>query len=304
LNTLHPAPCTLVFLLLVAGCTAGPDHERTGDRRYAEHAFVDALAEYRLALRQKRPDFQLRAKFAQAALRSGALGEAVAAYSELARTEPASVDEAVDGLTRAARLAVGAHDMTALADAVSALRDIAPQRPVGPLAVMLGAGSPTLANRPEAMDVFLEAAAAAPSAPAADSFLVAYADVNARLGRCEAATLTYQAILRRNPIPPLARAARGGLAGCAVEDGKLSLSGGALQDAEVRFRKAISIGEPDSIVRLAWLLIGDARWANGDTVVALDAYRRAVAGAADGDPVAGRAAAQLNRLLGKGTAAP
>lgn len=285
-------------------CSPIADHERLGDRRYAERAFVDALAEYRLAMHQRRPTFELRAKFAQAALQSGALGEAVNAYHDMARAEPASADEAADGLTRAARLAIGAHDMSALADALSALRDVAPQRPVGFLAATLGASS-EYSRRPQAMDVLLEAAAAAPSVPSADSFLIAYGDLNAHMGRCDAATRTYEAVLRRSrQVPPLVRAARGGLAGCSVEDGKASLSAGALQDAEARFKKAISIGEPDSVVRLAWLLIGDTRWANGDTAVALDAYRRAVSGAAEGDPIAARATDQINRLLGKGTTPP
>jgi tetratricopeptide (TPR) repeat protein len=282
---------------LAAGCSSGPDHERLGDRRYAEHAYVDALAEYRLALRQRRPSGELRAKFAQAALRSGALSDAVVAYRELARAEPAMLDEAADGLTRAGRLAVGARDMGALTDAMVALHDVAPTRPVGALVVALGASSTALAKRPEAMDVLLEAAAAATGAATADSFLVAYGDVNARLGRCDVASRTYGAVLRRGPLPVLARAAQGGLAGCAVADGRLSLSAGALEDAEAQFQRAIAIGQPDSIVRLAWLLTGDARWANADTAQAVDAYRHAAAGGGDQDPIVLRATAQLDRLV-------
>jgi len=280
-----------------AGCAAGPDHERLGDRRYAEHAYPDALAEYRLALRQRRPSHELRAKFAQAALRAGALSDAVIAYRDLARAEPAALDEAADGLTRAGRLAMGARDMSALTAAMVGLPAVAPRRPVGQLVVALGASSTALAKRPEAMDVLLEAAAAATGAATADSFLVAYADVNARLGRCDVASRTYAAVLRRNPLPGLARASQGGLAGCAVADGRLSLSAGALEDAADHFQRAIDIGQPDSIVRLAWLLMGDARWADNDTAPAVDAYRHAAAGGGDQDPVVLRATAQLDRLL-------
>ena len=299
-----PISRAALLLAALAGCSPVADHARLGDRRYAERAFVDALAEYRLAMHQRAPDAQLRAKFAAAALQAGALSDAVTAYHDLARAEPGSVDEAADGLTRAARVAIGARDMSALSDALIALRDIAPQRPVGVLAVTLGAGT-AYVRRPEAMDVLLEAAAAASTAAGADSFLIAYADLNAHMGRCDAATRTYQAVLLRSrQVPPLVQAARGGLAGCAVEDGKVSLSAGSLQDAEARFQKAVSIGQPDSVVRLAWLLIGDTRWAEGDTAVAQDAYRRAMSGAAEGDPIAARANDQLNRLLGKGTPTP
>ncbi len=299
-----PAPFALLALLgVLAGCSPpGPDHERLGDRRYAEHAYVDALAEYRLAVQQRRPSTELRAKFGAAALRSGALSEAVGAYRDLAQGDPTAAELAADGLARAARLAAAARDMGALADALVALQDVAPQRAVGTFAVALGAGSTVLAKRPEAMGVFLEAAADAPDLATSDSFLVAWADVNARLGRCDHAELAYNGVLRRNPPPGLARQAQGGLAGCTVEEGRLSLSAGALPDAAAKFEAAIEIGEPDSIVRLAWLLLGDTRWTGGDTATAVDAYRHAIAGAGDGDPVAARATAQLNRLLG--TAAP
>ena len=69
----------LVAVLAVAACTQGPDHERLGDRRYAERSFTDALAEYRLALRQPFPSPELRAKFAAAALHVGAAGGSLAA---------------------------------------------------------------------------------------------------------------------------------------------------------------------------------------------------------------------------------
>ena len=293
----------LALALLAAACTAGPDHERLGDRRYAEQAYVDALAEYRLAMQQHHPTYELRAKFAQAAMRSGSLSDAVSAYRELARAEPAALDEAADGLTRTARLAVGARDMGAVTDAMVALHDVAPQRPVGALAVALGASSTALAKRPEAMDVLLEAAAAAPTAAATDSFLLAYGDVNARLGSCDVAARVYAGVQRRNTLPSLTRAAQGGLAWCAVASGKLSLSAGALDDAVAQFRRAIAIGVPDSTVRLAWLLLGDARWADGDTAQALDSYRHAVAGGGEQDPVVLRATEQLDRLL-KGKQTP
>jgi tetratricopeptide (TPR) repeat protein len=311
LRTLHRTPYTLsvVFagatLLSLAACAPpGPDHERLGDRRYAEHMYVDALAEYRLAMQQKRPSAALRAKFGEAALRSGSLTEAAGAYLGLAQAEPSEVELAADGLVRTARLAAASRDMGALADALVALQDVAPQRAVGAFAVALGASSTALAKRPEAMGVYLEAAADATDPAAADSFLVAWGDVNARLGRCDQAEEAYNGVLRRSPPPGLVRQAEGGLAGCAVAQGQLSLSAGVLPDAAESFEQAIGIGEPDSIVRLAWLLLGDTRWAGGDTANALDAYRHAIAGAGDGDPVATRATAQMNRLLGTAPVAP
>ena len=57
-------------------------------------------------------------------------------------------------------------------------------------------------------------------------------------------------------------------------------------------------------MRVAWLLIGDARWAGGDTAVALEAYRKAMAGGDRDDPIVQRAEAQMQKLLGAGNPQP
>jgi tetratricopeptide (TPR) repeat protein len=284
--------------LVVAACERGPDHERLGDRRYAERSFTDALAEYRLALRQRTPSAELRAKLAAAALRVGALGEAVGAYRDLAKAEPASADAAADGLMRAARLAVDARDLTALTEAVGALREIEPDRPLGALAAALGASFDPLGRPAEALDLLVQAAAV--SGPVvADSLLVLYGDLSLRLTQYDAAQRVYEGVLRRSQTPAVVHAARAGLAGSVVERGRDALGAGFLDDAAEWFAKAIALGEPDSIVRVAWLLTGDARWAGGDTTRAVEAYRHAASGG-DDDATAARANEQLRKLLGGG----
>ena len=280
-----------------AACERGPDHERLGDRRYAERSFPDALAEYRLALRQGEPSWALRSKFAAAALRAGSVGEAVAGYRDLAVADPAAAEEAADGLVRTARAAIGARDVAALSQAVATLRQIQPDRPLGPLAVALGASFDPAGRPADALDLLLQAAAV--SRPdAADSLLVLYGDLNLRLTQVDAAQRAYEAVLRRAPRAPVARAARAGLAGCAIEHGRDALGAGFLEDAAEWFASAIAAGEPDSLVRVAWLLTGDVHWAGGDTARAVDAYRRAASGADEDDATAARATEQLRRLLG------
>ena len=99
-------------------------------------------------------------------------------------------------------------------------------------------------------------------------------------------------------LPRFLSAARGGLAGCRVDAGRTALSAGNLDEAESQFRAAVALGVPDSTVRLAWVLIGDVKWAGGDTTVALESYRKAIAGAEDDNPMAVRAREQMQKLLG------
>lgn len=289
-----PLAGLLAVACLAAACRARTEHERLGDRKYAERAFLDALAEYRLAGRQRAPSLELRAKLALAALHAGALGEAVQAYRGMAAADPSAAGEAAEGLARAARLAVDARDVEALRGAVAGLRELAPGR-LALLGTSLGEG---LGTERRGADADLVLAAAAAGARGADSLLAAWADLVARAGHCEAASRGYEGVLRREPPPALARAARGGLAGCAVEGGRAALAEGRLAEAESSFRAAVGIGMPDSIVRVAWLLIGDARWASGDTATAAEAYRKALAGGDEDNAVVKRAEEQLRKLLG------
>ena len=285
--------------VLAAGCERGPDHERLGDRRYSERSYTDALAEYRLALRRREPSAELRLKFAFAALHAGALEEGVRALRDLGAAEAASADLVADGLVRAARLAMDARDVAALTGAVAALRDIRPDRPMGDLALALGATYDPAGRPGDALDLLIQAAAVSDSG-AADSLLLLYGDLNLRLTQYDAAQRVYEAVLRRTPTAAAAQAARAGMAGCAVERGRDAMGAGFLGDAEQWFLRAVAFGQPDSIVRIAWLLSGDARWAGGDTARAVEAYRRAASGADDDDPTAVRANEQLRRLLAGG----
>jgi hypothetical protein len=277
------------------GCRQTADHERIGDRRYAEGAFRDALAEYRLAARQRSAGPQLLAKVGLAALRAEALPEAGEAYAQLARTDAAGRAEAAEGLLRTARRAIAARDLVALRRAVAGLHEVAPSR-LGELGAALSLVVDT--ERRSAADEELLLAASARSEPAAaDSLLVAWAELVAAAGRCDEAQAGHDAVRRRSGAT-LARPARDALAGCRVEQGRRALGEGRLAEAEAAFLATVEGGGADSTVRLAWLLAGDTRWAGGDTVGAVSAYGRAIQG---GDPehaVVRRAEEQLRRLLG------
>jgi tetratricopeptide (TPR) repeat protein len=288
-------------LSVVAACRTRTDHERAGDRRYAEGAYLDAAAEYRMATRLRHPSTELFAKLGAASLNAGDPAGAVAAYARLAREEPAASAEAADGLVRAARLASEAHDLAALRAAVAELRKLAPLRLPVALAQVSSAGLSAEHDLvgAEAAEIVLAAAAGARTSRAQDSLLVLWGELTTRLERCDASRLAYDAVLRRvGATSSLARAARGGLAICALEAGRAALAVGALDSAVVAFAQAVAIGTPDSVVRMAWLLTGDAWWAAGDTALAAEAYRKATARGDDTNPVVQRAREQLERLLG------
>ena len=285
--------CVCASVPLTA-CASGTDHERMGDRRYAEHAWVDALAEYRLAARQHTPSVELRAKLATTALRAGALTEAAAAWQDLGAQDPSARGEAADGLMRTARAAIAARDVVALRAAVLGLRKVAPIR----VAELGSALALALEERPAADPDVVLSAAAGSQGTVADSLIAVWADVMVRGAHCDVASRTYSALIVRGATRDVVRSAKGGLAGCRVEAGREALAAGGLEEAEDELLAAIALGVPDSTVRLAWVLLGDVKWAAGDTTVAIESYRKAMAGAEEDNPMAVRAREQMQKLLG------
>ena len=281
-----------VAVLAISACSRRSDHELLGDRRYAERAWIDAVAEYRLALRQ-RPSSELRAKLGTAAIHAGVLEDAAAAFTELGRTDPASAAEASEGLLRTARAASAGRDIAALKAAMLGLKEIAPTR----LVELGGELSAGVDDRHGDLDLVFIAAAASPGS-LADSLLVLWADGTSRAGHCDQASRVYDGLSRRLSTPVVARAALNGLAGCRVDAGRASLAAGQLDSAMAQFRAAIAVGTPDSTVRLAYVLLGDASWANGDTTVAVESYRKAIVGADEDNPIVQRAREQLQKLTG------
>ncbi|MGH7529953.1 MAG: hypothetical protein ACREMN_06175, partial [Gemmatimonadales bacterium] len=126
--------------LVLAGalaCTrSATDHEAIGDRAYADEAYPDALAEYQLSRKANVGGADLLAKLAAAALHSEEYALAAETYRELAERDRSRADEAADGLERVANAALAANDRTALAAALTGLRELAPRRPLGRYVVL------------------------------------------------------------------------------------------------------------------------------------------------------------------------
>jgi hypothetical protein len=121
---------------LLACTRSAADHEELGDRAYAAGSYADALAEYQLGRKANAGSAPLLAKVAAAAVHAEDYELAAESYRALARRDRSRAEEAADGLDRVARAALAANDRTALASALTGLREIAPRRPLGRYVVL------------------------------------------------------------------------------------------------------------------------------------------------------------------------
>lgn len=291
-----------VALLVITGCAkSAADHEALGDQKYAAGSFQDALAEYELGLKANPGNSGLHAKTGAAALHTGNAGLAVAEYRALGVADRSRVDEAANGLDRAARLAQAAQDHATLAAAIEALRALAPGRPLGGYARAALGDALERGDASDAMGLLPIAIAATADAKTADSLLYEYGVTAQRMKACDTASAAFNAVLERKHNTDVADEARAGLAACALVTGQNLLAQGRPVDAEPWFSRATAPEAAADIGRMAWIGLGDVRLAQGDVPGALDAYQSALTGGSPGDSISVLANTKITAL---GRAAP
>ena len=288
---------SVVALILLLACTrSAANHEELGDRAYAAGSYADALAEYQLGRKADAGSAALLAKLAAAAMHAEDYELAAEAYRSLAKRDRSRADEAADGLERVARAALAANVRTALASALTGLRDVAPRRPLGRYVVLAALDAVDRGDTAEARALLPVAAATAVDAARADSLLFVYGMTLVRVRDCSTAVRVFEGVVRRQRAPAVVEPAREGLGLCALVEGQIALEQRRPADAEGWFRRATAPGASPDVVRGAFLGLGDVRLAQGDVAGAMESYQQALTGGTPGDTISQRAQEKLNAL--------
>lgn len=294
---MNRASAGVAGVLVLLAC-AGPsaDHERLGDRAYREGDLVRALAEYQAASTGA-PRPRIWAKLGTTALHLREYTAATDAFVRLAQGDATRVDEAAYGLVLVARTAAQeGGGAGAVGRAITALRTVAPNRPLGRLALApVRAGE---LDRREAMAVLPVALAAADRGAPVDSLLLRYGQVLRESLACDAAAGVYRTVLRRSRAPALSTSARSGLAECALLLGLDALVSERLEEAERWFDEAASTDYAGPVGWRARIGYGDARQRQGDLLGAAAAFQSVLSGPAVPDSLLRLAAERLNAVGG------
>lgn len=285
------------LVLVLLSCTrSAANHEELGDRAYSAGQYADALAEYQLGRRASPGNATLLAKVGAAALHAEDFGLAAEAYRTLARRDRSRADEAADGLDRVARAALAANDRSALASALTGLREAAPRRPLGRYVVLAALDAVDRGDTAAAAALLPVAAATAPDAARADSLLFVYGRALVRVRNCSTAVRVFEGVIRRQRAATVVEEAREGLGLCALVEGQRALEQGHPDDAEAWFRRATAPGASTDVARAAFLGLGDVRMSQGDVPGAMESYQQALLGGTPGDTISQRAQEKLNAL--------
>jgi tetratricopeptide (TPR) repeat protein len=263
------------LLLLVAACGgSASDHERLGDAAYTDGDFGTAFREYQAASHNG-DKAQVWAKLGAAALKSGELREAAAAYQKLAAADKTRASEAARGLEQVAAAAARDGGDIPLREAVEGLRRLAPER-VSPRHTMALVRSARL-EPAEAAALGPLALAAAGDAATTDQMLVQYGMALQATTACSEAIDIFQVALQRSRDAAIRTRAARGVGECGLQLGREALLVDRPEIATQWFTRVLEVDSTSDRGRLALVGLGDARMAQGDllgaTIVFQDAMK-------------------------------
>jgi tetratricopeptide (TPR) repeat protein len=273
-------------LVLLSACGAGPSAEAVADLSAAAGSWPAAFE----ALQGAGSEPRILGKRAEAALQSGKLSAATRDWIRLASYDSTRRGEAAVGLVRTAVAAERQGDRQVLAEAVIGLRRLAPEWPVGRLALSLRmeSGAPSA----EAEVLAPAVLAAAPSRDVADDALYALGRAEQELGDCASAEQLLGVVFRR-ASPTLAGHASRALADCRLRAGLIALSAGDTVLALNALESAVEQDPLGPSGRSALVALGDVHLQMGDPFAAELAWQTVATAAVAPDSITALALERL-----------
>ena len=280
---MHPTTGRLLFFALFlsgitligisAGCTAAGNEEgalQRGDEAFARGDFPEALAEYRLALRQGSREVHTLVRTAHAYARVGRIDEARDHYREAIEQDPEVADLAASDLLRVARRAVERRDGIAAAASMEAALALQPGVSLTGLALPMARHFAGNGQYGEALP-FFQKALGEDGDEAEIIFEMALA--HEELGDCERALAFFDQV--RDEVSSSRRSEVDWHVGnCSFEMAREAQERGFNDDALRLYRATIDLGEPRNRLAQAWFDTAEILAGQGQCIPAVQAFEQ------------------------------
>ncbi len=288
MNQIQPVPkrshflAVLALAALVVACS--PRHTevsavRRGDEAFALGNFDEALAEYRLAIRQGADDPTVAVRVAHTYALMGRVDDAGAYYVDAAARDPLMADQAVSDLMRLARHARDTSDRFAMATAVETALELRPGLGVGAMAMPLARHYYQNGQYGRALPFYQKALAEGADTVPEIVFEIGVA--HDEIGDCRNALVFFESF--REMVRPWERGEVDWYIGTctfnlAREIRDRSTSGtqpdprADLEDALRLIDRTVEVGEPRNIQAQAWFEKGEILAEMGECEGAMEAY--------------------------------
>lgn len=286
-------------ITLVVGASCGGQHAENdalgrGDAAWARGDFVEAVAEYRLALRASQ-DAETVMRVAHAYAQLGRPDDAQPYYRQAVEKDPDLKNQAISDLVVMARTADARGDRYGLASSLEFALELEPGIGIGKLALPLAEYYAEGGEFERALPLFQAAATAMP----ADEASRIYFDMGQayeELGQCGRA-LTFFQQARRGAGRSQRAEISWHVGNCSFELA-LDLRRSGRDDEALRYvTRVISIGEPRNLLPQAHFEHGEILASRGECTEAVAAFGRAIAESGrGGGPLVPRAEQRIDEI--------
>jgi tetratricopeptide (TPR) repeat protein len=322
-GTARAALAALVLAVSVAGCSLGGADEGAvarGDLAFARDSLQEALAEYRLAVRQGDERAPTLARVAHTYVRLGRVDEARNFYAAAVEQEEGVRDQAAADFAHLAREAAQRDDAFQMASAMDAALSFRPGLSIQEMALPLARHYFGAGEYGRALPFYQKALAATPDSTPDLVFEIGQA--HEQIGDCQRALVffeQYRSMVRfaerdevdwyigncsfqlargRREAARRRRVSAGGEGGAPVPGSRTELLEAGLRLID----RTLELGEPRNLLGRAWFERGEILAALGDCEGALEAFDRVrFAEPTPNTPVARRAAERYDQIyFGRG----
>jgi tetratricopeptide (TPR) repeat protein len=260
--------------MILAGCTAAGSEGgalQRGDEAFARGDYSEALAEYRLVLRQGRDEVEVLTRTAHTYAQLGRIDDAGELYRRAVLREPGIADLAAADLLRVARRASESRrDGMLAAAAVNLATELRPGVSLTGLARPLADHFARQGQYGRALPYYQKAVAEVGQDPI---LILEMARAHEELGDCELA-LTFLEQIEGRVSADRASEVDWRIGQCSFEMGRLARDEKRLDDALEYFGATIEKGEPRNRVAQAWYQVGEILAESGRCMEALRAFER------------------------------
>lgn len=292
------APAALLLALLLAACTAAgseADAIQRGDEAFARGDVAEALAEYRLALRQGGESTDVLMRAAHAYARSGRIDEARDHYARAIEQDGKLADLAVSDLLRVARAAVDRNDGIRASAAVEAAIRLEPGVSVSGLALPLARHFSATGQFGEALPWYQRAVVEG-GTDVSPEIQLEMARVQEEIGDCERALLVFEEVRPR--VPASRRSEVDWHVGsCSFILAEEAREAGFAEDALQLYRSTIEVGQPPHRISRAWFEVGEILATRGECQAAVSAFERAAEEDMGGGSLGQQALDRIDEIL-------
>ena len=276
---ISPLPCGIagfagLLMVGLAACQQAEPALARGDRFWADSNYTDALAEYRLALRQH-PDEETKARTAHAYIQTGQFELAREIYADLIQESPKWTDQAIFDYVAVANKARDRSDRYGLASAVAAAQELRAGLPLDDFAIPLARYYSSTGDPALALDFYERALTAAPP-DTVPTLLFEMAQIHEQLGNCPEAIGFFRAFRSRAPRDERIGDADWQIGDCSFTLARRAHQDGNLERAMEYVDAVLDLGVPKNLLDEAWFERGEILLEKGQREEALLAYRMVV----------------------------